>query len=90
MHSSVDGKRPLATSAATTTLIDGADEPGSGSGTWEIQPDGDGATVQVSFRDAGKDSWYTALRNGRTLKLWTYVGDPDEGKPLCVLAAPAG
>ncbi|MFD5138028.1 hypothetical protein ACFWMX_17545 [Streptomyces sp. NPDC058378] len=71
-------------------IIDGTDEPRSGSGTWEIQPDGDGATVQVSFRDAGEDSWYTALRNGRTLKLWTYVGDPDEGKPLCILAAPAG
>ncbi|MFC8226694.1 hypothetical protein [Streptomyces sp. NPDC057287] len=71
-------------------IIDGTVEPRSGSGTWENQDGADGTTVLVSFKDSGETTSYEALRNGGTLKLWTYVGDPDEGKPLCILAAPAG
>ncbi|MGB8947207.1 MAG: hypothetical protein WCD21_44285 [Streptomyces sp.] len=70
-------------------IIDGTDEPRSGSGTWDSLTGSDGTTITVSFQDAGETTSYEALRNGGTLKLWTYVGDPDEGSPLCILTAPA-
>ncbi|MFJ8882740.1 hypothetical protein ACIRJR_04935 [Streptomyces sp. NPDC102402] len=68
---------------------DGTDEPRSGSGTWDSWTGTDGTMITASFRDAGETTSYEALQNGRTLKLWTYVGDPDEGSPLCILTAPA-
>lgn len=73
-------------------FIDGTDEPRSGSGTWRNETGlagQAGTTVYVTFTSGDVYSSYEAVQNGRTLKLWTYVGDPDEGNPLCVLAAPA-
>ncbi|MFF5895489.1 hypothetical protein ACFY8O_06105 [Streptomyces argenteolus] len=40
--------------------------------------------------DSTAATTYAALRDGRKLKLWTYVGDPDEGTPLCILTTPVG
>ncbi|MFF8867690.1 hypothetical protein ACF08B_37245 [Streptomyces sp. NPDC015139] len=60
-------------------------EPRSGSGTWKAD-DWKGQTSITVFYDPGDvDSGYEALREGRTSKLWTYVGDPDDGHSLCVL-----
>ncbi|MFF6780916.1 hypothetical protein [Streptomyces sp. NPDC012510] len=60
-------------------------EPRSGSGTWD-QDDWDGQTsLSVSFDTGDVRSRYEALRHGKVLKLWTYVGDPDSPHPLCVL-----
>ncbi|MFD4139853.1 hypothetical protein [Streptomyces sp. NPDC058572] len=59
-------------------------EPRSGSGTW-AEDDREGRTsVTVSFESDGVSSSYQALRDGRTEKLWTYVGDPEEGHALCI------
>ncbi|WP_329238272.1 hypothetical protein OHB07_38195 [Streptomyces sp. NBC_00111] len=76
-------------------IIDGTDEPRSGSGTWRNESGlagQAGTVIHVDFETSQGEvtSSYDALQNGRTLKLWTYVGDPDEGSPLCILAAPAG
>jgi len=72
-------------------IIDGTDAPRSGTGTWETEEDEGQSHVYVSFdADSTAATTYAALRDGRTLKLWTYVGDPDEGTPLCILTTPAG
>lgn len=72
-------------------IIDGEDAPRSGSGTWESWEDDGGSQITVSFdTDSTATTSYLALRDGGKLKLWTYVGDPDDGSPLCVLIAPAG
>ncbi|MCX4545806.1 hypothetical protein [Streptomyces sp. NBC_01565] len=59
-------------------------EPRSGSGTWHDDRRGQ-SSVTVSFEADGVSSTYQALRDGKKLKLWTYVGDPDEGHSLCIL-----
>ncbi|WP_328625553.1 hypothetical protein OHA88_12495 [Streptomyces sp. NBC_00353] len=62
-------------------------EPRSGSGTWR-DSDWQGQTsVDMSFKADGVSFGYEALRDGKTLKLWTCVGDPDEGLPLCILTS---
>ncbi|MFP3986514.1 hypothetical protein U9R90_03235 [Streptomyces sp. E11-3] len=64
-------------------------DPRSGSGTWTVADwQEEQTSLTVSFQGNGVSSNYKALRDGRTLKLWTYVGDPDEGHPLCILTAP--
>ncbi|MFD9500455.1 hypothetical protein [Streptomyces sp. NPDC060035] len=65
-------------------------EPRSGSGTWYDDGWEGQSTVTVSFEADGGTSAYEALRDGRTLKLWTYVGDPDEGAALCILTQGKG
>ncbi|MFE6185015.1 hypothetical protein ACFQ6U_11385 [Streptomyces sp. NPDC056465] len=69
----------------------GGDGRESGSGTWDRgRPSGvdeaDGNEISVEYES--DVTTYEALRNGRTLKLWSYVGDPDNGD-LCILTAPA-
>ncbi|MEV3933336.1 MULTISPECIES: hypothetical protein [unclassified Streptomyces] len=64
----------------------------SGSGTWSLDgmhgvDEVDGNEITVEF--ATYFITYEALRNGRTLKLWTYIGEPDDGD-LCVLPLPRG
>ncbi|MER7000564.1 hypothetical protein [Streptomyces sp. NPDC000410] len=59
-------------------------DPKSGAGTWD-ESDQDGQTsVTIAF-ERGPESTYEALRDGKTLKLWSYVGDPDSGHSLCIL-----
>ncbi|MFD9288488.1 RNA-guided endonuclease InsQ/TnpB family protein [Streptomyces sp. NPDC060030] len=70
-------------------IVDGTAEPRSGPGTWESEDGEEGTRVHVSFGTDDESFAYEALRKGGTLKLWTYVGDPDEGRPLCILTAPA-
>lgn len=60
-------------------------EPRSGSGTWDDDDWEGQSSVTVSFEGDRVSSTYEALRDGKTLKLWTYVGDPDEGHSLCIL-----
>ncbi|MFF4900587.1 hypothetical protein [Streptomyces sp. NPDC001068] len=60
-------------------------EPRSGSGTWDTDELKGQSSVTVSFGAGRVTSTYEVLRDGRALKLWTYVGDPDEGHALCVL-----
>ncbi|MDQ0950979.1 hypothetical protein QFZ24_004902 [Streptomyces phaeochromogenes] len=60
-------------------------EPRSGSGTWGDNDREGQSSVTVSFEADRVNSTYKTLRDGKTLKLWTYVGDPDEGHSLCVL-----
>ncbi|MFD8222805.1 hypothetical protein ACFV16_01325 [Streptomyces massasporeus] len=60
-------------------------EPRSGSGTWDADEQDGQSSVTVSFEADPVTSTYEALRDGKTLKLWTYVGDPDEGHSLCIL-----
>jgi hypothetical protein len=59
--------------------------PRSGSGTWRDSDWKGQTSVDMSFKADGVSFGYDALRDGKTLKLWTYVGDPDEGRPLCIL-----
>ncbi|GAA4909959.1 hypothetical protein ACFPM3_11505 [Streptomyces coeruleoprunus] len=59
-------------------------DPKSGSGTWEGSRWKGDTQVRITFK-SGAESLYEVLQDGKTLKLWTYVGDPDSGHPLCVL-----
>ncbi|SCZ15618.1 hypothetical protein SAMN02745898_11493 [Streptomyces sp. 136MFCol5.1] len=59
--------------------------PRSGSGTWRDSDWKGQTSVDMSFKADSVSFGYDALRDGKTLKLWTYVGDPDEGRPLCIL-----
>ncbi|MFJ4839029.1 hypothetical protein [Streptomyces sp. NPDC088746] len=60
----------------------------SGAGTWVASDFKGQTTVYASFDNSDSFTSYQALRDGSTLKLWIYIGDPDNGK-LCVLSAPA-
>lgn len=60
-------------------------EPRSGSGTWRDSEWKGQTSIDMSFKADGVSFGYEALRDGKILKLWTYVGDPDEGLPLCIL-----
>ena len=60
-------------------------EPRSGSGTWYDDVSEGQSSVTVRFEADGVGTTYEALRDGKTLKLWTYLGDdPDDGR-LCIL-----
>ncbi|UUU22846.1 hypothetical protein [Streptomyces sp. DSM 40750] len=65
-------------------------DPRSGSGTWGDDGSEGQSRVTVSFEADRVSSTYEALREGKTLKLWTYVGDPDEGHSLCILTLRQG
>ncbi|MFI9744573.1 hypothetical protein [Streptomyces sp. NPDC052494] len=66
----------------------------SGTGTWEAGSNDEYSFVEVDFdadhpetRGTQVDS-YAALRQGKVLKLWAAVGDPDNDYPNCVLTSP--
>ncbi|MEU6665594.1 hypothetical protein [Streptomyces sp. NPDC046727] len=73
----------------------------SGTGTWEQGSNKEQSIVAVSFdADHPVDTYhperverrpdsYAALRQGKVLKLWVAVGDPDNDYPNCVLTSPA-
>ncbi|MFH9723007.1 hypothetical protein ACH4M4_08560 [Streptomyces sp. NPDC017254] len=68
----------------------------SGTGTWKKGSGKKQSFVGVTF-DAdhpevkGRTTEpYAALRQGKTLKLWAPVGDPDNDYPNCVLTSSAG
>ncbi|MFJ7497985.1 hypothetical protein ACIQZB_44290 [Streptomyces sp. NPDC097727] len=73
----------------------------SGTGTWEQGSNKKQSFVAVSFdADHPVDAYhperverrpdsYAALRQGKVLKLWVAVGDPDNDYPNCVLTNPA-
>ncbi|MET8809691.1 hypothetical protein [Streptomyces sp. NPDC004546] len=73
----------------------------SGTGTWEQGSNKKQSFVAVSFdADHPVDTYhperverrpdsYGALRQGKVLKLWVAVGDPDNDYPNCVLTSPA-
>ncbi|MEU9362998.1 hypothetical protein AB0D35_33695 [Streptomyces sp. NPDC048301] len=65
-----------------------SDSRKSGSGTWsqERADERGGPWITVEYENFITD--YEVLRNGGTLKLWLWIGDPDNGD-LCVLTAPA-
>lgn len=64
--------------------------PSPGTGTWKhttgtaIDTDDSVSTVRLTFTPDGTWGQYEARGTKREPVLWTYVGDPDEGK-LCVL-----
>ncbi|MFD9986280.1 hypothetical protein ACFWZJ_38475 [Streptomyces massasporeus] len=60
-------------------------EPRSGSGTWDADERDGQSSVTVSLEADRVTSTYEVLQDGKTLKLWTYVGDPDEGHSPCIL-----
>lgn len=66
----------------------------SGTGTWKHGSNEEYSYVGVAF-DADhpevrgrKTNAYAALRQGKVLKLWVAVGDPDNDYPNCVLTSP--
>ncbi|WP_086830977.1 hypothetical protein [Streptomyces sp. NRRL B-24572] len=75
----------------------------SGTGTWKQGSNKEESFLHVTFDEphpvgvdpADPDEFvretdgYTALKDGRILKLWTAVGDPDNDCPNCVLTSPA-
>ncbi len=65
-------------------------EPRSGSGTWTADDWKGQTSITVSYDPRDVDSGYQALREGTTSKLWTYVGDPDDGHSLCILTQQHG
>ena len=65
-------------------------DPRSGSGTWDDYVSEGQSSVTVTYGTDRVSSTYQALRDGRKLKLWTYVGDPDEGHSLCILTRRQG
>ncbi|MFE1550149.1 hypothetical protein [Streptomyces sp. NPDC058718] len=67
----------------------------SGTGTWEEGSNDEQSFLEVTFdadhpevRERKPDS-YAALKQGKVLKLWTAIGDPDNDYPNCVLTSPA-
>ncbi|WP_158939168.1 hypothetical protein [Streptomyces sp. NRRL S-87] len=73
----------------------------SGTGTWRQGSGREQSFVGVTF-DAGhsfdvyhpeeverRPDSYAALKQGRVLKLWVAVGDPDNDYPHCILTSPA-
>ncbi|MFD7321068.1 hypothetical protein ACFV9D_08235 [Streptomyces sp. NPDC059875] len=67
----------------------------SGIGTWERGSNKKQSFVGVTFDAAHPETGerepdsYAALRQGKVLKLWAAVGDPDHDYPNCVLTSPA-
>ncbi|MEV6330648.1 hypothetical protein [Streptomyces sp. NPDC051909] len=70
----------------------------SGTGTWKHESDKDKTQsfLDVSFdadhpeTDGRPVDDYAALKQGKVLKLWAAVGDPDHDHPHCTLTRPAG
>ncbi|MFE7582331.1 hypothetical protein ACFU5Y_12340 [Streptomyces gardneri] len=67
----------------------------SGTGTWTQGSNEKQSFVGVTFdadhpevRGSEPDA-YSALKEGKVLKLWAAVGDPDNDYPNCVLTSPA-
>ncbi|MCX4982689.1 hypothetical protein [Streptomyces sp. NBC_00572] len=67
----------------------------SGTGTWKHGSNKEQSFLDVSF-DAdhpevrGRESdAYSALKQGKALKLWAAIGDPDNDYPNCVLTSQA-
>lgn len=71
----------------------------SGTGTWKPGSNKEYSVVTVTFDAAHpvdtyhpegerKPDSYTALKQGKVLKLWTAVGDPDHDHPHCILTGP--
>ncbi|WP_141743730.1 hypothetical protein [Streptomyces agglomeratus] len=65
-------------------------EPRSGSGTWKDESSKTGTAVWRSFDAKGPKGdevgdVLSALRHGKTLMLWTRVGDEDNDDPHCIL-----
>ncbi|MFF3617206.1 hypothetical protein [Streptomyces sp. NPDC002580] len=70
---------------------DGLDyEPRSDSGTWHDSDRKGQTSVDMPFEADGVSFGYESLRDGRTLKPWSYVGDPGEGRPPCILTPRQG
>lgn len=70
--------------------------PAPGAGGWEHDDTGDDvdtgdpvSTVHLTFAPSGIWTRYEARGTAEDPVLWTYIGDPDEGK-LCVLERAAG
>jgi hypothetical protein len=73
----------------------------SGTGTWEQGSNKKQSLVGLSFdadhsvdpyhpeRGEREPAPYAALRQGKVLKLWVAIGDPDNDYPNCVLTSPA-
>ncbi|MFB7372101.1 hypothetical protein ACFC0D_19915 [Streptomyces sp. NPDC056222] len=67
----------------------------SGTGTWKHGFNKEESFVSVTFDAAHPETGerepasYSALRQGKVLKLWVAVGDPDHDYPNCVLTSPA-
>lgn len=65
-------------------------EPRSGPGTWKADFGRTGTAVRLSFDAKGPEGddvgdILSALRHGKTLMLWTRVGDEDNDDPHCIL-----
>ncbi|WP_328943174.1 hypothetical protein OG259_17950 [Streptomyces sp. NBC_00250] len=67
----------------------------SGTGTWRLGSNKEQSFLHVSF-DADhpelrgtKADAYSALKQGKVLKLWAAIGDPDNDYPNCVLTSQA-
>lgn len=68
--------------------------PRSGSGTWKDDSGNTGTAVRLSFDTKGPQGdevgdVLDALRHGKTLMLWTPVGDADNDEPPCLLTGNA-
>ncbi|MET8433342.1 hypothetical protein ABZV61_11160 [Streptomyces sp900116325] len=74
----------------------------SGTGTWEQGSNKKQSFVGLTFdvartfdayhpeeKGEREPDSYAALRQGKVLKLWVAVGDPDNDYPNCVLTSPA-
>ncbi|MGV9338999.1 hypothetical protein [Streptomyces sp. NPDC003688] len=73
----------------------------SGTGTWEQGSNKKESFVDVTFDEAHsvndghpeeserRPATYSALRQGKVLKLWVPVGDPDNDYPHCILTGRA-
>ncbi|MFJ8658693.1 hypothetical protein [Streptomyces sp. NPDC093795] len=67
----------------------------SGTGTWEQGANKEQSFLGVTFDAAHPETGerepdsYAALRQGKVLKLWAAIGDPDNDYPNCVLTSPA-
>ncbi|MFI7005386.1 hypothetical protein [Streptomyces sp. NPDC050145] len=67
----------------------------SGTGPWERGSNRKQSFVGVTFdvdhpeTDGREPDAYAALRQGKVLKLWTAIGDPDNDCPNCVLTSPS-
>ncbi|WP_328623086.1 hypothetical protein [Streptomyces sp. NBC_00354] len=67
----------------------------SGTGTWEQGSNKKQSFVGMSFDADHPETGerepepYAALTQGKVLKLWAALGDPDNDYPNCVLTSPA-
>ncbi|MFE3515463.1 hypothetical protein [Streptomyces sp. NPDC059166] len=78
--------RPDGTYTADRACADDSRESGSGTWSQERADEAGGTRITVEYETVFTD--YEVLRKDGTLKLWVWIGDPDDGE-LCVLAAPA-